>query len=214
MNKILSWKNIFLLCFFTYLSFGCQAQQTILLNQPYSDLDPRYRYTYELLLLVIQATEDDFGKAQLQSAKYIKRRDKTLLQLVKDGLIDVMAEAPKPSWDQNLLVVPIPIRRGIQGFRVFIIHRNSQQLMNSVTSIDDLKQLETGSGEQWSTFQILQQAGFKIMTAESYEGLFGMLNKGRFVTFGRGINEAYRELQVYHKQYPNLLVDGEILLNK
>ena len=213
MNILFRHKYVVLLCFCVCLAFCPRAEQSVLLNQPYSDLDPRYRYPFKLLARILESTEADYGVVTLRAAKHIRHRDKTLLELVKGDLIHVMAEAPKPKWDENLLVVPIPIRKGIQGFRVFIIHQNSQQLMASINSIDGLRSLATGSGAQWSTYQILRQAGFQIMTAQTYEGLFGMLAKGRFVTFGRGINEAYREMNAYKAQYPQLIVDEEILLN-
>ena len=54
--------------------------------------------------------------------------------------------------------------------------------------------LPTGSGCQWSTKIAMQQAGFKVVESVHYENLFNMLSKGRFITFGRGVNEAYQEI--------------------
>lgn len=46
---------------------------------------------------------------------------------------------------------------------------------------------------QWSTTRVLTENGFNVVTGLDYEGLFKMLTKGRFITFGRGINETHRE---------------------
>lgn len=52
-----------------------------------------------------------------------------------------------------------------------------------------------------------------MVASSSYDGLFGMLMAKRFVTFGRGINEAYREREFHLSEYPDIVVDENILLS-
>jgi len=124
-----------------------------------------------------------------------------------------MAEALKLQWDRELLMVPIPIRKGVQGHRIFLIHRDHAALLRDATTLQDLKALSTGSGHQWSTRLTLTSAGFNVVAGASYDGLFGMLMAKRFVTFGRGINEAYREREFHLLEYPDIVVDENILLS-
>ncbi|HAY94081.1 MAG TPA: hypothetical protein DCY70_09270, partial [Shewanella sp.] len=76
-----------------------------------------------------------------------------------------------------------------------------------------LTALDTGSGSQWSTKVAMQQAGFKIIESNQYDSLFNMLSKGRFITFGRGVNEVFQEVKQFNQQYPDLVVDESIMLH-
>ena len=165
-----------------------------------------------MLTLIIEATPE-FGPSDVETSNFHMTRDRALIELKSGDLINVMAEAPKPEWDENLIVVPIPIRKGIQGFRVFVVNNKNTSLLKSVNTLEELKEFPTGSGSHWSTRTALENAGFEVITGSNYDGLFGMLSKERFLTFGRGINEAYSEVENQQNNYPNLIVDKHILLH-
>ena len=191
-------------------SYGNQA---IIINKPLGPNDPRYQYTYELMSLIVEATEAEFGPIELRHSEIAMTRKRTLNELVLGDKINVIAEAPKPDWDKKLLVVPIPIRKGLQGYRLFIIHQDSTALMSDVTSFADLQKLTTGSGSYWSTRKPMEQAGMRVVTGSNYQGLFTMLANKRFITFGRGINEAYHEVTAFKDKYPVLTVENNLLLH-
>lgn len=204
-------------CFLTLLPlFYCllAAAQlpVVLINRPDSDTDQRYLYPERLLQIILARTENLHGRVDLQRADVSMSRDRQFVELQKGELMHVMAEAPKPEWEKLLLPVRIPIRKGLQGYRLFLIQQNDQALLGSITTLDDLKRLPTGSGAQWSTMQVMQDSGFKVITSSSYEGLFEMLSRDRFKTFGRGLNEAYAELAVFKDKYPDLVVDESVIL--
>ncbi|TWX53647.1 hypothetical protein [Colwellia hornerae] len=183
----------------------------ILINKPLSTLDTRYQYTYDLLSLIMSVTPE-FGDDKIEQSSTYMTRNRTLHELISGEFIDVMAEAPQPEWDEKLIVVPIPIRKGLQGFRLFIVNEESAKLMNEVNKFEDLLALSTGSGKDWSTKRVLERAGFNVVTGSNYNGLFGMLSKNRFSTFARGINEVYEEVASRKSTLPNLMVDKNVLL--
>lgn len=184
---------------------------TIIINKPLSTLDNRYQYTYDLLSLIISVTPE-FGDEKVEESLTYMTRNRTLNELISGEYIHVMAEAPQPQWDEKLIVVPIPIRKGIQGFRLFIINEQSKKLMNNIHNFEDLLALPTGSGINWSTKRVMEKAGFNVVTGSNYDGLFGMLSKNRFLTFARGINEVYEEVASQKSTYPNLVIDDNVLL--
>jgi hypothetical protein len=184
----------------------------IVLNKELSKLDSRYQYTYDLITLIIEATPE-FGPSEVETSNFHMTRGRALIELKSGKLVNVMAEAPKPEWDENLLVIPIPIRKGIQGLRVFIIGNKNDKLLKNINTLEGFKNLSTGSGTHWSTRTAMEEAGFEVITGSNYDGLFGMLSKGRFSTFGRGINEAYSEVENQQNKYPNLIVDTHVLLH-
>jgi len=188
------------------------ALDIIKVNAPLSASDTRYDYTHELLQKILRITTEDFGPARIEVSYRKESRQRALSSLTLGVELHVMAEAPKPSWDSQLLSVNIPIRKGLQGYRLFLIHRDSQVALEQIKTLEDLTALSTGSGTQWSTLTAMQQAGFPVVTSNSYNGLFKMLSSKRFTTFARGINEAYQELEHYREQRLNLTVDQSLLL--
>lgn len=187
------------------------ASQDVIFNKPLSPFDPRYTYTYELMELIFKATPE-YTNAQVKTTAWNMTRSRIFHELKKGNLLNVVAGAPQKEWDSNLIAVPIPIRKGLQGFRVFIIKDKNREKLVQVDSLQSLKALHTGSGNGWSTRLAMEQAGFVVVTANGYESLFSMLSKQRFTTFGRGINEAYKEVESHLALYPDLVVDNHILL--
>ena len=98
-----------------------QAGDTVLVNRPFSTLDTRYEYPHKLLTKVLNATECQYGKTTIKHSPLAMPRNRALIELEKGESIHVFAEAPKPNWETRLIPVRIPIRKGIQGFRTFLI---------------------------------------------------------------------------------------------
>lgn len=188
------------------------AAEHIITIKPLSVQDTRYQYPEELLQLVLQKTETAYGKADVVQCEKVMERDRTFLALIEGEKIHVMAEAVKPDWEEQLIPVRIPIRKGIQGFRTFLIHRDYKEELSRVQTLDDLKRFPTGSGSQWSTTRVLEENGFNVVKGINYEGLFKMLMEKRFVTFGRGINETPVEYNARKDQFPDLAIEKNLVL--
>lgn len=203
------------LWFFNLLIFGVltgvsasYANDQFIINHSESELDNRYQYTYDLLTLVIEATKADFGEASLTVSDMIMSRNR-IFRALKDGqTINVIAEASKLEWDEQLIPIRIPIRKGIQGFRIFIIKQENAAALANITTLAQLTSLNTGSGSQWSTKVALQLAGFNVVESTEYDNLFNMLSKGRFVTFAPVLMKFFKRLH-----YLNNIIRNSWLMN-
>ncbi|OZG74281.1 hypothetical protein BTA51_04500 [Hahella sp. CCB-MM4] len=184
----------------------------VIINRPLSDNDVRYQYPELLLQMVLDATESEYGADRVVQADQVMPRDTAFLELVKGEVIQVMAEAPKPDWEEHLIPIRIPIRKGVQGFRVFLIMKENQHLLRQIGTLQEFIQLPTGSGAQWSTARVMRDAGFDVISSDNYEELFEMLANGRFHTFGRGVNEVYSEFYRNVTKFPELRVDDALML--
>ncbi|MGX9462086.1 hypothetical protein ACWXWU_12730 [Shewanella sp. A14] len=204
--------NLLLLGVLTNVS-TTYANDQFIINHSESELDNRYQYTYDLLTLVIESTKADFGEASLEVSNMIMSRNRIFRALKGGKTINVIAEASKLEWNEQLIPIKIPIRRGIQGFRLFIIKQENAATLANITTLAQLTSLNTGSGSQWSTRVAMQQAGFEVVEGTEYNSLFNMLSKGRFVTFGRGVNEIFQEVELFKQHYPEFIVDEHIMLN-
>ena len=199
-------------CLFVTTPLPSLAVETILVNRPLSEKDTRYEYPNLLLKKVLEVTQSQYGKARIQYSKLKMPRDRTLIELEKGTHIHVMAEAQKPGWEERLIPIRIPIRKGIQGYRTFLILKKNQSALSKINTLEQLRAIPTGSGQQWSTTSVLIENGFNVKEGRDYEGLFNMLVQGRFTTFGRGINETQTEYLSHKKLYPNLAIEKDLLL--
>lgn len=114
--------------------------------------------------------------------------------------------------EERFLQVDIPLTRGLLGHRIFIIREEQEEKYKNVNSLSGLKDIMTvGSGIGWPDSAIFQSNKFAVVTAK-YESLWTMLAKGRFDGFNRGIHEAYVEIKQRKGQYPNLVVEDNIMV--
>ena len=194
------------------LSYKVLAADTILINHPLSAQDKRYEYPQKLLDRILSITSEEFGSYKLSTNGLSMNRTRALTSLVEGKNLHVMAEAPKPEWNEKLLAVRIPIRKGIQGFRLFLSKNEHKERLSHINTFEEFKLIPTGSGEQWSTTSVLEKSGFKVVKGVDYEGLFGMLMRNRFITFGRGINEIFEEFDQRHSALNELIIDERFLL--
>lgn len=199
-------------CCVFFLSFDARAftqLDEIVTLKPRGEADNRYRYVEELLRKVLQKA--DINASVTQAASDYSR-DRLLQELIVGENIQVIAEAPKPGWEEKLIPIRIPLRKGIQGFRLLLINRQDQEALAKVENLEDLMAFPTGSGSQWSTRVVMENAGFEVITSEDYETLFRMLQLRRFVTFGRGVNEAFEEQASFSGQNPDLIVEETLCI--
>ena len=185
----------------------------ILVNKPDSIKDSRYEYPHQLLQKILDVTSTEYGHSNVKHAKSVMSRDRLLISMLDGQQVHVVAEAPKSDWIKQLLVIRIPVRKGIQGYRLFFIHKKDRLAIAQVQSLKDLQQFKTGSGEGWSTASVMEKSGFEVVTGSSYDGLFHMLEKGRFATLGRGINEVYAEFEAQREDHPLLTIDETLALH-
>lgn len=203
-------KNVVTLLFlWTFLVLSANSEE-FLVNKPQSESDKRYEYPHKLLQMILNETAKDYRQALVTHSEFAMSRDRMLLSLVEGDLLHVVAEAPKKDWLEKLLVVRIPIRKGIQGYRLFFINKDDQADIARTGSLRQFMKLPTGSGVGWSTAKIMGNAGFDVVIGNNYDGLFDMLEKRRFLTLGRGVNEISAEYNIQKKRHPNLAIESTL----
>lgn len=117
-----------------------------------------------------------------------------------------------PQLSEKLICIEIPVAKGILGYRVFFIKKQAQEKMRAVETLEDLKALRLGTGQDWNITRIFRADGFNVTTGASYEGLFEMLLNDRFDYFPRGVNEIIDEYEQRKDAMPDLAIDDSILL--
>lgn len=113
--------------------------------------------------------------------------------------------------ERELVPVRFPIWRGLLGYRIFIIHKDNQSKFDQINTLEDLQKFKGGQGIGWGDIQILEHSGLK-QEASQYDAIFAKINAKHSDYFSRGITEAFREVEVRQKDFPNLAVEKHLLL--
>lgn len=177
-----------------------------------SPSDIRYSYHWRVLRAALEATAAQWGPYEVRPAPYMNETRQVAELQKPDGLLNTMVLDTTQELEEKLTPVRLPIDKGLLGYRVFLIRKDEQARLHSVQTLEQLRQFSIGQGADWSDTRILQQAGFKVVTGTSYEGLFGMLNHGRFDAFGRGAVEVQGEMTTFGRKYPNMAIEKNLLL--
>ncbi|MGL1903763.1 MAG: transporter substrate-binding domain-containing protein [Fibrobacterales bacterium] len=198
----------------TYLIFSLlvltqilHAQTIIKLAPGISKDDKRHVYSHRILKEALDATVTTHGKYLITYAKEPMSRGRALL-LLKEGTTINVHEAPtRNEWEEAVLPVRVPIRKGLLGYRLFLINEKRVKEFANLSSIPQLKNLKAGSGTQWSITKVMKALNFELVTGSNYDGLFSMLDLDRFDYFPRGINEIYNELSAKQNTFPNMVIE-------
>lgn len=177
-----------------------------------NEKDTRNDDLIEILQLALEKTVSTHGAFKLKpcATKMNEARCREQLKVGKD--INIIWTTVTEETEKDLYSIKIPLRKGILGYRVFLINKKDADKFKAIKSVDELKKLTVGQDQSWNDVAVFKTNGFKIETGPSYEGMFSMLMSGRFDYFSRGINEAKDELDARKDTYPDMMIEESILL--
>ena len=173
--------------------------------------DPRFNDVKEILRMALEKTVAEFGPFKLRESTQNTNGLRYLSNLARDSDLNVVWSSTSVEKERNYLPIRIPLRKGILGYRVVLVHKGNQALLKNLRDLDDLKKLTVGQGVGWDDVKLYQENGIKVVEAK-YSNLFRMLSYKRFDIFPRGIGEVFNELAKESRQNPDLVVDENILI--
>jgi hypothetical protein len=189
-----------------------QAPTILTYPRPESATDTQYVYDYELLRQALEVTVPTHGLFELKQSREPMNQARAGDEIAAGGQVNVFARSTAVEHEQRFLPVRIPIDKGLISYRVFLIRGDAQPLFADVASLQALRAYSVGSFPTWVDTQVLRAGGFKVVTGDSYEGLFRMLVAGRFDFFSRSADEAYREYDERRTVLPSMKVEQNLLL--
>jgi len=178
------------------------ADPTVL-TYPKRPDSPRWQYALGLIDLALKHSGRDYVLAPT-AEEMSQTRAARELEL---GDVDFIWTGTSAEYEQRFRAIPIPVMRGLDGYRICIINPKRQAAFSAAKTLDDLKRLSIGQDPGWSDVKVLGAAGFKVVTAPS-ESLLEMTERERFDCFLRGVHEAPTEAA----RYPALAVEREIMI--
>jgi len=190
---------------------SCIAKELVITHvKPENSKDRRYEYFVQLLNLAIKKTQAPGSSFTLKAINYEMVQGRAIQQLRLGVNLDIIWTATSKQREKELLPIRVPLLKGLLGHRVLIIRKQDQLKFSKIKSFDDLIALTAGQGHDWPDTQILRANQVNVLTTSTYQGLFRMLEAGRFDFFPRSITEAWQEIEKQNN--PELTVEQHILL--
>lgn len=204
----------FLACAIAWTSSVAMAATVLVYPRSESASDSQVVYDYEMLRQALEATVATHGPFELHPSTTAMNQARAADEIAAgSGLVNVFARSTTIEHEQRLLPIRIPIDKGLISYRVFLIRGDMQARFATVNSLDELRAFSVGSYATWADTRILREGGFKVVTGDSYEGLFRMLVARRFDFFSRSADEAYREFDERRELLPEMRVEENLLLH-
>ncbi|MFL6658066.1 MAG: substrate-binding periplasmic protein [Massilia sp.] len=183
------------------------ADNVVHYPRPESAPDERSRYTQRLLELVLERANPPY-RLELNPLRMQQGR---AIALLKSGEgIDVLSTMTSNEREQEMLPIRIPIDKGLIGWRLLLIKKDQVGKFGAVKTLNALKRLNAGQGNDWPDLRILRENGMSVYGTSNYASLFSMLESDRIDYFPRAISEIWAELELHQEQ---LTVEPTIVLH-
>jgi len=178
-----------------------------------SDGDTRQAYPTAVLIKALEATDTTDGPFRITLSRLRMTRVRALEEMASGRHINVYVAMTQPEWENKTIPIRIPILKGLLGYRLLLIDCRNRNRLKDINTLKALAKLKGGAGAQWSITKVYLNHQMRLITGNNYDGLFSMLNAGRFDYFARGINEIFAELEHKRQEFPNMCVEPHLALH-
>lgn len=189
------------------------AVDQAILDRAASTSDFRAEYTKELLIEVLERTVPQFGPYIFTQGTTHMERGRLLWALKQGRLANVTSVPADSMYLHRALAVDIPIDMGMQNWRIALVDQRRAGLVAGAAMEGRLPALVAGVGTGWVTERVFTSNGYRYVSGGNYDGLFDMLQAGRFDYFPRGVQEIFQEFDVRREKFRNLAVDESFLMH-
>lgn len=204
------WRYICLL--WLLLSLPLQSMTQVRVPKARSSTDISFDYYQGLLQRALElGAKGRAVPAIVQTAEMEQGR--AVRELSLNRSLDVIWLGADSRHAPRLQAVPIPLERGLIGFRILLVHQQRLPALDEVQQLDHLKKLYGCQGLGWPDTDVLQNAGLKILTSPGFENLFKQVQAKRCDYFPRGLFEAATELRERQARYPDLREYSDLMLH-
>lgn len=193
-------------------SFETLATDLVIVNVGESENDSRIHFKNELVKMSLDITKDTYGDYKIVENKQRMNISRAFRELEKGETLTLTFAHTREEFEDKALPIRVPVRKGLDSYRLLMVRKGEEQIFAEIQDIEDLKQYVVGLSPNWSTYQIMQNHGFRIADATIYSSMFKMLESGRFDFIPRALNEVYAELESYQPTGKGLAIVPDIVL--
>ena len=210
--KSSSWILLLLATWLTAFQPSLASETAVVYPRFASESDTRYNDIVEFLQTALEKTKAEYGPYTLNPSEVLMNELRYVEEVKSGEIINVIWRSTSPEMEKELIPIRICLRKGLLGYRIFLIRKEDQPRFAHIKTLKELKKLSVGQGADWGDVKVFEANHFIIRTGSSYEGLFQMLIDQRFDFFSRGIGEAFNEYEQRKFRFPDLAVENTICL--
>lgn len=131
------------------------------------------------------------------------------------SMIPASAERLQQVAEGKLLMVPVPLDRGLLGYRIGLTVNSKRDAMAQVQNSADLKQLIVGQGEGWSDLDIYRHAGIPTHEIKDWtQDVFArQIEAGVMDLYPVGLDETFNYfLDHYRQLYAEVTLEPHLII--
>ncbi|MCV2883446.1 hypothetical protein OE749_01880 [Aestuariibacter sp. AA17] len=183
--------GLFALAFF---SVSADSRTIVKFVDKTEAVDPQKDYYIEVLRLALEKSRDSHGDYVLQPVAVPMLQNRQL-QSLHLGMIDVVWTMTSQDREDRFTAVKIPLLRGLMGYRVSMILKESQPIFDKITTTEGFKRRLALQGHDWPDMEILTHNGYRVRGSSTHENFFAMLLRPDIQHIPRNILEGYYECE-------------------
>lgn len=175
--------------------------------------EARQQYEREVLKAVMNATVSSHGEWHLKEdlTDYPKASDEAAVFRMGYDLFVTVAGNKKLA-DEDKIIIPMPLMKGLLGYRLLIINAKDRKTFSGITSAEQLQKLRMGIPETWADADLFRHNGYKVVERGDFDDLFNRLLAGEFDYAAFGANEIEGVFANRAKPKGNFVIDQSLLV--
>ncbi len=138
-NKIAFWSIV--VVFLSHLFpvsvlFGKEI--VVIYPRPQSEIDTRENDVIELLRMSLRKTVDSDGPFKMRPSKSNMKESRYRIQLEIGKRLTIIWSTVTKELEKKLLPIRIPVRKGILGYRIFLIRKQDKEKFAAIKSLKEM----------------------------------------------------------------------------
>ncbi|MBF7074957.1 transporter substrate-binding domain-containing protein [Glaciecola sp. MH2013] len=194
-------------------AFNTIAVDVVTVNVGESETDKRILFKNELVRQALEITKEEYGEYKIVANPMRMNINRAFRELEIGTNLSLTFAHTRKEFEDRAFPVRVPIRQGVDAYRLLVVKKGRELLFESIESLDDLKKLRVGLSPAWATYKIMKDEGFDIVDAPVYKTMYNMLELERFDYIPRAINEIYDEIELYKPRQDGLAIVPGIALH-
>jgi len=175
------FKGLLLLCVINPV-FAVGHNHSVLIHTVGGWSPSLQRYQESLLIKVLGLSENEYGPCEvvLDNRKMSKSRWR---KLMADGTVHSAFSIETPDFEADApeyASISYPFMHTLLGFRKILVRNNKIDQYGGISDIVDFRKYTVGMGRFWADYYVFEQAKVPLVTGETLDELFPMLDKGRY----------------------------------
>lgn len=186
--------------------------QTLVVRYPAADhvktYTNRVNYFVEILDLALKKSGRAYRLEKITTPLLLENRSKNNL---KHKIYDVHWMNAKEALESDLRPVPVPLCKGLTGWRILFIRPENQPDFSKINSLKDLNHFTAIHGHDWPEKYIYEDNHLKQKLTNNFKSLFLMLHRKRGDYLSRSLLEIFEEEHAFPQL--NVAIETDLILH-